>query len=168
MKCSLCISYFLEEISSLSHSVVFCYFFALITEEGFLIYPCYSLKLHSNGYIFPFLVATYSRHILMATLKNQTDEINFSNVLNPIQSVLWNSVFNIHILSQPQILSCVEPQLVESMDLESVNMDSQLGIWAWADFGFLHCFWYPSIDNEGALCTRNATISIVNHYFQKF
>ena len=31
---------FLEEISSLSHSVVFLYFFALITEEGFLICPC--------------------------------------------------------------------------------------------------------------------------------
>ena len=36
MKCSLCISNFLEEISSLSHSVVFLYFFALITEEAFL------------------------------------------------------------------------------------------------------------------------------------
>ena len=36
---------FPEEISSLSHSVVFLYFFALITEEGFLISPCYSLEL---------------------------------------------------------------------------------------------------------------------------
>ena len=36
MKCSLGISNFLEEISSLSHSVVFLYFFALIAEEGFL------------------------------------------------------------------------------------------------------------------------------------
>ena len=45
MKCSLGISSFLEEISSLSHSIVFLYFFALITEEGFLISPCYSLEL---------------------------------------------------------------------------------------------------------------------------
>ena len=45
MKCSLGISDFLEEISSLFHSVVFLYFFALITEEGFLISPCYSLEL---------------------------------------------------------------------------------------------------------------------------
>ena len=37
MKCSLGISNFFEEISSLSHSIVFLYFFALITEEGFLI-----------------------------------------------------------------------------------------------------------------------------------
>ena len=29
----------------LSHSTVFFYFFALITEEGFLISPCYSLEL---------------------------------------------------------------------------------------------------------------------------
>ena len=39
------ISNFLEEISSLSHSIVFLYFFALIAEEGFLISPCYSLEL---------------------------------------------------------------------------------------------------------------------------
>ena len=45
MKCSLGISNFLKEISSLSHSVVFLYFFSLITEEGFLISPCYSLEL---------------------------------------------------------------------------------------------------------------------------
>ena len=40
-----CISNFLKEISSLSHSIVFLYFFALITEEGFLFSLCYSLKL---------------------------------------------------------------------------------------------------------------------------
>ena len=34
MKCSLGISNFLEEISRLSHSIVFLYFFALIAEEG--------------------------------------------------------------------------------------------------------------------------------------
>ena len=38
--------YFVEEISSLSHSVVFLYFFALIAEEGFLIISSYySLEL---------------------------------------------------------------------------------------------------------------------------
>ena len=45
MKCSLGISNFLEEISSLSHSIVFLCFFALIAEEGFLISPDYSLEL---------------------------------------------------------------------------------------------------------------------------
>ena len=45
MKCSLDISNFPEEISSLSHSIVFFYFFALITEENFHIFPLYSLEL---------------------------------------------------------------------------------------------------------------------------
>ena len=36
MRCSLVISTFLEETSRLSHSIVFLYFFALITEEAFL------------------------------------------------------------------------------------------------------------------------------------
>ena len=44
MKLSLDISNFLEEISSLSHSIVFLYFFALITDEGFLLSPCDSLE----------------------------------------------------------------------------------------------------------------------------
>ena len=38
-------SYFFKEISSLSHSIISLYFFALITEEGFLISPCYSFVL---------------------------------------------------------------------------------------------------------------------------
>ena len=45
MKCFLGISNFLEDISKFSHSVVFLYFFALITEDGFLISPRYSLEL---------------------------------------------------------------------------------------------------------------------------
>ena len=45
MKSSLGISNFIEEISNLSHSIVFLYFFALITEKGFLISPSYSLEL---------------------------------------------------------------------------------------------------------------------------
>ena len=45
MKCSPGISNFLEEISYLSLSIVFLYFFALIAEEGFLTSPGYSLEL---------------------------------------------------------------------------------------------------------------------------
>ena len=46
------ISNFLEEISSLFHSVVFLYFFALIAEEGFLISSCYSLELCIQSFFF--------------------------------------------------------------------------------------------------------------------
>ena len=57
MNCSLGISNHLEEISSLSHFVALLYFFALITEEGFLISPCYSLELCIQmgiSFFFPF------------------------------------------------------------------------------------------------------------------
>ena len=55
--CSLGISNFLEEISSLSHSIVFLYFFALITSEGFLnLFLLFFGTLHSDAYIFPFLL----------------------------------------------------------------------------------------------------------------
>ena len=45
MKYSLGVSNFLEENSSLALSIVFLYLFALFTSEGFLIFPCNSLKL---------------------------------------------------------------------------------------------------------------------------
>ena len=63
MKYSLGISNFLEEISSLSHSIVFLYFFALITEEGFLISPCYSLELYIQmgvSFLFSFAFHVFS------------------------------------------------------------------------------------------------------------
>ena len=49
-------SNFPEEISSFPHSVVFLYFFALIAEEGFLISLPFFGTLHSDAYIFPFLL----------------------------------------------------------------------------------------------------------------
>ena len=55
MKGSLGISNFLEEMSSLAHSVVSLYFFALIAEEGFLISLFFG-TLYSDAYIFPFLL----------------------------------------------------------------------------------------------------------------
>ena len=45
---------FLEEMSSLSHSIVFLYFFTLITEEGFLVSLLFFGTLHSDGYIYFF------------------------------------------------------------------------------------------------------------------
>ena len=53
---------FLEEVSSLSHSIVSLYFFALITEEGFLIFPCYSLELciQMGGSFLFFIAFTFS------------------------------------------------------------------------------------------------------------
>jgi len=51
------ISNFLEQISSLSHSIVFLYFFALFTYEGFFyLSVLFFGTLHSDVYIFPFLL----------------------------------------------------------------------------------------------------------------
>ena len=65
MKCSLGISNFLEEISMLSHAIVFLYLFALISEEGFLISPRYSLELCIQmgiSFLFSFALGFSSFH----------------------------------------------------------------------------------------------------------
>ena len=64
MKYSCGISNFLEEISSLPHSIIFLYFFALITCKGFLISLCYSLKLCIQNRSLPWLI------IGLKTLRN--------------------------------------------------------------------------------------------------
>ena len=73
MKYSLGISNFLKVISSLSHSVVFLYFFALITEEGFLISSCYSLELSIQmliSFLFSFaLLAMLAIIIIVAVMQ---------------------------------------------------------------------------------------------------
>ena len=64
MKYSRGISNSLEEISSLPHSIIFLYFFALITCKGFLISLCYSLKLCIQNRSLPWLI------IGLKTLRN--------------------------------------------------------------------------------------------------
>src|SRR5574339_175168 len=74
MKCSLGISNFLEEISRLSHSIVFLYFFALINEEGFLISPSYSLELCIQmgiSFLFSFAFPLSSFHSYLKGLLRQ-------------------------------------------------------------------------------------------------
>ena len=74
MKCSLGISKFLEETSNLSHSIVFLYFFALITEEGFLISPCYSLELYIQmGISFLF---SFASQVLKINIRNTNSRSN--------------------------------------------------------------------------------------------
>ena len=64
-KCSLGILNFLEETCSLSHSIVFLCFFALITEEGVLISPFYSLELCIQMLIsFPFSFAFHFSYFI--------------------------------------------------------------------------------------------------------
>ena len=61
IKCYTGISNFLEEITSVSQSIVFLYFFALFIEEGLFVSPCYSLELCiwlSVPFPFSFLLAS--------------------------------------------------------------------------------------------------------------
>ena len=86
MKCSLDIFNFLEDISSLSYSIVFPYFFVLITEEGFLISPCYSLELCIQmGLSFLFSFAFSFSALCKAFSDNQFVILHFFNgdVLDP-------------------------------------------------------------------------------------
>ena len=75
------VSFSREGISTLSHSVVFLYFFALITEEGFLTSPCFSLELCIQmGVSFLFSIAFASllfSAICKASSKNHFTFLHF-------------------------------------------------------------------------------------------
>ena len=89
MKCSLGVSHFVEDISSLSHSIVFLYFFALITEEGFLISPCYSLELYIQLGI-PFLFSFAFSFSSFSTIYKASSDNHFACFYT---SFSWHLVF---------------------------------------------------------------------------
>ena len=64
---------FLEEISSLSHSVVFLYFLALITEEDFHLSLLFFGILHSKGCIFLFLLCFLLLFFITGICKASSD-----------------------------------------------------------------------------------------------
>ena len=74
MKCSLGISNFLEEISSVSNSIIFLYFFALITEVGFFIsLLLFFGTLHPDGCNFKSSPLPFSSLLLSAICKASSD-----------------------------------------------------------------------------------------------
>ena len=95
MKCSLGISNFFEEISSFSHSIVFFYLFALVTEEGFLISPCSSLELCIHmGISFLFSFAFQFNSVqLLSRVSFQPHELQHARLpsLSPTPRVYPNS-----------------------------------------------------------------------------
>ena len=73
IKYSLGISSFLEEISSISHSSVFLYFFAFIRKEGFLISPCDSFELCIQMGISSFSPFLFPPFLFSSICKNSSD-----------------------------------------------------------------------------------------------
>ena len=107
------LSNFLEEISSLSQSVVFLYFFALIAEEGFLISPCYSLELCIQMLI-SFLFSLLFASLLFTAICKASSDSHFAffhffflgMVLIPVSCTMsWTSVHSssgtLSIISNP-------------------------------------------------------------------
>ena len=100
MKCSLGISSFLEEISSLYCSIVFLYFFALIAEEGFLISPAILSSsafrwIHLSFSLLPFTFLLFSA-IFKASSDNHFAFLHFFFLgmvfITSSCTVLWTSV----------------------------------------------------------------------------
>ena len=75
-KCSLDISNFPDEISSLPCSVVFFYFYALFIEEGLLFSPCFSLE-HCISLDLPFPFALLFASFLSSAIYNSSSDNHF-------------------------------------------------------------------------------------------
>ena len=95
------ISNFLEVIFSPYHSVVFLYFFALITEEGLLFSPCCSLELciQMAGCIFPFpiyLSLLFFSAICKASSDNHIAFLHFFFLEMVFDHRLLYNVMNFH------------------------------------------------------------------------
>ena len=99
MKYSLGVSNFLEQISSVSHYVVFLYFFALIAEEGFLISSCYSLELCIQMLYLSFSPLLFTSLLFTAICKASPDShfafLHFFSMRMVLIRFLYN-VTNLH------------------------------------------------------------------------
>ena len=117
-KCSLVISNFLEEISSLSHSVVSLYFFALITEEGFLISPCSSLELWFRWVYLSFSPLLLASLLFSAIWKASLD--NYFALAAYVHTNLHTDIFLACLLSNLSGLSSsTAPVLRENCDRQN-------------------------------------------------
>ena len=111
MKCSHGISNFLEKIPSLSHSIAFLCFFALITEEGFLISPCYSLD-SAFKWVYRFFSLSLFASLLFTAIYKASSDNHFAflhfffmgMVLIPVSCTMSRTSF--HSSSGTEALQC--------------------------------------------------------------
>ena len=123
MKCSLGISNFLEEISSLPHSIFSLYFFAFITEKGFLISPCYSLEL-----CIQMGISSLFSFVIMLLIHNYSNSIQRYSVFSSVtQLYLTLSLCDPMNCSTPASLFITNSQsLLKLMSVESVMTSNHL------------------------------------------
>ena len=99
-KRSLDISTFLElKTKSLSHSIVFLYFVTLITEEGFLISPCYSLEFCIQtgiSFVFSFAFRFLFLCYLKGLLRQAFCLFAFLSLGDDLDDCLLYNVTNLH------------------------------------------------------------------------
>ena len=154
MKCSLGISNFLEEISSLSHSVVL-YFFALVDEEGFLISPYYFWKSAFKWVYLSFSPLVFTSLLFTAICKASPDShfafLHFFSVGMMVGGVCYISV----LLSKISSLACslslflsfslhqYVQLLLAVLFLPSASLKKQMPHLAWRqETASLSCFFF--------------------------
>ena len=138
MKYSLDMLNFLEKMSSLSHSSFSLYFFAVITEEGFLISPCCFLELC-------FQMGFYFHTSSQCPLCNI-----FRWSLSPLDICNWCSFLMWYHAVPPFFLEINQTFLLIFLIL---LFTFELSLWAliWMCFLTWHCFWW-SLTLTGGLC----------------
>ena len=129
MKHSLGISNFLEEISSLSHSIVFLYFIALISEEGFLISPCCSLELCIQmgiSFLFSFAFCFSYFHSYLKGLLRQP----FCCFAFVFSYHIWPLLWGFPVAQSVKNLPAMQETWIQSLGWED-SLEKEMGILAW-------------------------------------
>ena len=148
MKCPLGISNFLEEISSLSHSVVFLYFFALIAEEGFLISPGYSLELCIEmGISFLFSLLFASLHFTAICKASSDNHFAFLHFFS-MGMENWASKFTLGPLQKFSEACC------------SLSLLCQWGVWVSAATIYPIICWYLEDTQKASESLTYTTVKI--------
>ena len=136
MKYSLGISSFPEEISSLSCSVVFLYFFALITEEGLPVSPCYCLELCIRMVYLSFSPLFFTSLFTAICKASSVSHFSFLHffflgmVLSPVSCTMsWTSVHSssgtLSIRSSPDLV------FADCIELLQIWLQRIQSIWFW-------------------------------------
>ena len=129
---------FLEEISRLSHSIVSLYFFALITEECFLVSPCYPLELCTQmGISFFFSFAFHFSSLLFRAICKASSDNCFAFFI----SFSWGWSWSLPLVQCHEPLSIVFLALCLSGLIPWIYLSLPLYNHNGSDFGHTWMVW---------------------------